>query len=432
MRFRYDYSKTIMMKLDIGIPDNKGGCKLLNSFSQALEKIKAVDALTLGVPKIMYLVGWQYLGHDDKYPAFFEVNEYAKRKEDKTALDSLLWLIEEAKRYNTVVSFHINFSDAYKESPLWDEYIKNDLILRRFTGKPKATGKWNGRTAYQVRFAEEYKKGFFQKRFDKLCELLPLKEIGTVHVDAFFVRRGKGTSISEEKIYRRKMIEYCMSKGIDVTSEFIYREKNCGFRSHKGESDIIGVIPAIWNLVMTQEDYLRYSPKLLAGGALNMDLQRDKDLKYLFYENAITEPLFNESKFNCNEFLKIFACNSLPYLYLNEHKRIRVSGKKKSRRAYFDGNIETSVKDKSISENGNVLKRENTVCMNAVWLKDTYFAYSDKNEDCEFYVPSQSIELYFLTKDGEKLYKSMHSENQNYSIPFSKGNAFVIKLKRDD
>lgn len=101
----YDYSKTMMMKLDIGIPDNKDGCKLNNTFEQALEKIKTVDALTLGAPKIIYLVGWQYQGHDDKYPAFFEVNEAAKRPQDKTALESLLWLVDEAK--NITLQFRI-------------------------------------------------------------------------------------------------------------------------------------------------------------------------------------------------------------------------------------------------------------------------------------------------------------------------------------
>lgn len=428
MKFKFNYSKTIMMKLDIGIPDNKGGCRLFNTFTQALEKIKIVDALTLGAPKIIYLVGWQYLGHDDKYPAFFEVNEYAKRKEDETALDSLLWLIEEAKKYHTTVSFHINFSDAYPESPLWNEYIKNDLILRRKTGGLKPTGTWNGRKAYQVRFKEEYEKGFFQKRFDKLCELVPLEDIGTVHVDAFFVRKGKNTTIKEEKVYRRKMIEYCMSKGIDVTSEFIYREKNCGFRSHKGESDIIGLIPAVWNLVMTQDDFLRYPPQLLSGGALNMDLQRDKDLRYLFYENTGGENLFND-EINADVFLADFATRSLPYLFLNGYKRKEIRGKGKSRTAYFDGGIKTESADKSITKNGELLKIQNTVCMPAIWLENTYFAYSDQKIDHEFFIPSSEIELHFIKKDGTLFYKSIKSENKRYSIPFSEGNAYMIKVR---
>ena len=122
-----------------------------------------------------------------------------------------------------------------------------------------------------------------------MLELLPIENAGTVHIDAFFVRKGKRTSIREEKLYRRKMIEYFNSRGIDVTSEFIYRERNNGLRLHYGESDTIGYIPAVWNLVMTQKDYLRYPPNILAGGKLNTDLQKDKDLQYLFYGNTSGE-----------------------------------------------------------------------------------------------------------------------------------------------
>ena len=60
-----------------------------------------MDKRTVGIPKIVYLVGWQYNGHDSKYPAWFEVNERLKRPEDKTALESLKWLMKEA----TTVSY---------------------------------------------------------------------------------------------------------------------------------------------------------------------------------------------------------------------------------------------------------------------------------------------------------------------------------------
>lgn len=162
--FKFDYSKYIMLKIDIANPDNKGGTNVIHTFEQALEAIKKANILTLGAPKIVYLVGWQYLGHDDKYPAFFEVNEAAKRPQDESAQDSLLWLINEAKKYNTVVSLHINLSDAYPDSPLWDEYMKNDLILLNRKNKPKVTGVWNGRKAYQVRFKQEYESGYLKKK----------------------------------------------------------------------------------------------------------------------------------------------------------------------------------------------------------------------------------------------------------------------------
>jgi hypothetical protein len=48
-----------------------------------------MDHLTLGLPKIVYLVGWQFSGHDSKYPSWGVVNESLKRPQDATALGSL-------------------------------------------------------------------------------------------------------------------------------------------------------------------------------------------------------------------------------------------------------------------------------------------------------------------------------------------------------
>lgn len=422
----FDYSKTMMMKLDIGIPDNKGGCKLWNTFAGALEKMKVIDILTAGAPKIIYLVGWQYLGHDDKYPAFFEVNEYAKRAEDKTARDSLLWLIEEAKKYHTTVSLHINFSDAYPDSPLWQTYLENDLILLNSKGKPKVTGTWNGSTAYQVRFAAEYKSGFFQKRVDQLLELLPVEAMHTVHVDAFFVRKGKATTISEEKIYRKKMIEYMIEKGIDVTSEFIYREWKCGYRSHQGKSDMIGYIPAIWNLVMTQKDYLRYSPQVLAGGMLNPNLQIDKNLKYLFYGNMQGENRFNEKGFEM-QFLEEFAAQSLCYFYLNEHQCKKITGFGKRRIAHFSGGVTTKIADKTIAVGQQILKKEDTLCLPMHWRRNEYFAYSKARGKMSFPFKSQRVALYAVSVNGETFVEEKPVVQGQVEIDFLHNSAYVIK-----
>lgn len=86
--YNYDYSKCMVMKLGMAVPDlkNEGKSEVRLTFEQALEYIKKIDNITQNITKIYYLVGWQYLGHDDKYPDFFEVNEALKRKEDKTAL----------------------------------------------------------------------------------------------------------------------------------------------------------------------------------------------------------------------------------------------------------------------------------------------------------------------------------------------------------
>lgn len=85
--YNYDYASCMVMKLGMAVPDkeNPGKSKVSLTFRDALDYIKKIDNITQGITKIYYLVGWQYLGHDDKYPDFFEVNRALKRPEDETA-----------------------------------------------------------------------------------------------------------------------------------------------------------------------------------------------------------------------------------------------------------------------------------------------------------------------------------------------------------
>lgn len=63
----------MMMKMPMAYPNREGnGSVVINTFADALEIIRQVDAMTLGIQKIIYLVGWQYHGHDDKYPDFLK------------------------------------------------------------------------------------------------------------------------------------------------------------------------------------------------------------------------------------------------------------------------------------------------------------------------------------------------------------------------
>ena len=58
--YNFDYSKTMMMKLFLASADTKNGGSHVNcSFEEALGVIRKTDSLTLGAPKILYLVGWQ-------------------------------------------------------------------------------------------------------------------------------------------------------------------------------------------------------------------------------------------------------------------------------------------------------------------------------------------------------------------------------------
>jgi hypothetical protein len=231
----HDYSQTLVMKITLCHKDSRGGVgKVYLTFEQALEVIRKLDNLTLGIPKIVYLVGWQFTGHDSGYPSWGVVNQRLKRLQDDSAVQSLRWLLREAKQYHTTVSLHINMTDAYESSPLWQTYLVNNVILKDAHGNPIGAEQ-----AYQISYAQEWKLGFAQRRIDELLQMLPeLREAGTIHIDAFHSVQPTrsslqparsdnsqlsspyvGFTINDEIAAQRKIIRYWRSKGLDVTAE---------------------------------------------------------------------------------------------------------------------------------------------------------------------------------------------------------------------
>ena len=137
-----------------------------------------MDNLTPGVKKIVYLVGWQGLGHDDCYPEMETINPYLKRACDATARESLFWFFEEAKKYNTVISYHGNVADEYSANKSHGEFVEADAILKNTDGSPAVIEVFNNRNAH---------KTSYKQYWDRFCETVPVREAGTVHLDNFCI-----------------------------------------------------------------------------------------------------------------------------------------------------------------------------------------------------------------------------------------------------
>jgi hypothetical protein len=204
--------------------------KVYMTFAEALEVIRTLDNITIGIPKITYLVGWQFDGHDSKYPSWAEVNKDLKRPEDKTAIESLRWLIREARKYNTTVSLHINMFDAYEDSPLWDLYDKHDIFAKDKDGNIIFGEIHGGQRSAQISYTQEWKLGFAQKRIDDLIAMFPeLKTGKTIHIDALHSVRPLGQkepispllgyTMQQEAATLRKIYRYWQQLGFDATAE---------------------------------------------------------------------------------------------------------------------------------------------------------------------------------------------------------------------
>jgi hypothetical protein len=227
------YHQTLIYRTFNCSRDGEGNMEqVFLTFEQTLEVIKRLYHLTCGVPQVVYVTGWQYEGHDSKYPAWGEVNRHLKRAEDDAAVDSLRWLMREAQQYNCRVSLHLNMFDAYKDSPLWDLYVEKDIIAKDKDGNPIQGNVWSGMACYHVSYTQEWKLGLAQKRIDDLIEMLPeLKDSQTIQIDAFLGARKAdqqgpispylGYTKQQEADTQRKIYRYWRDRGIDVTSEWV-------------------------------------------------------------------------------------------------------------------------------------------------------------------------------------------------------------------
>ncbi|GAB1454686.1 hypothetical protein MASR2M47_47420 [Draconibacterium sp.] len=429
-QFTHDYSQTLVMKMLIAVPDDNGGTKVYCDLDKALNLIKQTDNLTLGAPKIIYLVGWQYRGHDDLYPAFFEVNPALKRPGDASARESLLWLMEEAKKYNTIVSLHINMTDAYDDSPLWKEYVDNDMISKNEDGSLRVIGNYNNKKAYQINYHNEWEKGYAQMRVDKLLELLPaLKEAGTIHIDAWIARESKGhnETIETEKEFQKKVCAYWRSKGIDITSEWVM-------------DYMLGLVPQYWHFNhQTQEGYLKIPANILTGTHMNPDLKRsDFGLEFIFGTSMYGENLFPSERTKITDeqwealFARDFYLNFLQYYYLNRLKRLKVEGELKNRTAYFSNDVRVSLADSSVYQNTRLLRSGNTLCFPVLWKNDNSIAaYSEKGAELNYTLPESwnqigKAEVFFITKNGLIKKEDLKINDNKLKISIEAGKPLLI------
>lgn len=444
LNFNYDYSKCMVMKLGMAHPEkkipNKSHVKL--TFSEALQYIKKIDNITQGITKIYYLVGWQYLGHDDKYPDFFEVNEALKRPEDKTAYDSFKWLNAEAKKYNSIVSVHINFNDAYDNAPSFGEFVKNNALIRKKNGKIDPIENYNGRKCYKTCLKAYWETGLFKKMFDRFVETFPfIAETGTIHVDNFqcYKNYAPYISIKEMQDSRRSMIQYVHDKGIDITSEFTYKESNSlpnkpflGLpRDHfrKETMDTVGLIPLSWWCYrMTEKELVETPPSVYCGGEF-----REKKYNKLLYGNMHGEDIVTKENNNwAEDFIYRFATYQVPCHFLNSHKRLAINGKGRNLSCTFSDGIVSYAKGEKITLNNKLIKDGDTLFLPFVHKEKQYIAYSVKGDIRIWDIPEKNVKsakIYRISENGNKLIKEIEILNNKIELFIKPKTALLIKFE---
>jgi len=385
--FYRDYHQALVLKLFLGMegepverlandPTFRKGHEVFCTFEEALEVIRKTDNLTRGIPKIIYLVGWQKGGHDHGYPAWSEVNPRLKRPHDATALASLRWLIREGRKHNTTVSLHLNMVDAYRHSPLWDEYVAHDCFAKDESGNLLVAGiQVKGDDMYNVVYPKEWAAGLAQRRIDALIKMIPeLKAGHTIHIDVFIANRDGGKSLSPwhakpenggltpEKYVetQRQIFHYWRDRGFDVTGE------GTGWAHPPGEH-FVGLQPMSWWYSWNPMEV----PESL-GARGRTDREGDGDFR--FGSSMHGEEIWKQDKDTLPGFLGMFCRTTLPWYYLGRLDRLKVE----AGAVHYSGGVIARTEDgKKIIRKGPFLLRENDdLFVPALWNPREIVAYS--------------------------------------------------------
>ncbi len=385
--FYRDYHQALVLKLFLGMegepverlandPTFRKGHEVFCTFEEALEVIRKTDNLTRGIPKIIYLVGWQKGGHDHGYPAWSEVNPRLKRPHDATALASLRWLIREGRKHNTTVSLHLNMVDAYRHSPLWDEYVAHDCFAKDESGNLLVAGiQVKGDDMYNVVYPKEWAAGLAQRRIDALIKMIPeLKAGHTIHIDVFIANRDGGKPLSPwhakpenggltpEKYVetQRQIFHYWRDRGFDVTGE------GTGWAHPPGEH-FVGLQPMSWWYSWNPMEV----PESL-GARGRTDREGDGDFR--FGSSMHGEEIWKQDKDRLPGFLGMFCRTTLPWYYLGRLDRLKVE----AGAVHYSGGVIARTEDgKKIIRKGPFLLRENDdLFVPALWNPREIVAYS--------------------------------------------------------
>jgi hypothetical protein len=445
-----EYHQTLVLKLFLGMegepvdrlakePLFQKRHDVLCTFEEALEVIRKVDNLTLGIPKIIYLVGWQKGGHDHLYPSWDEVNPRLKRLQDSTALASLRWLIVAARKYHTTVSLHINMLDAYKSSPLWNEYVRKDVLGRDKSGRLLARDiQIKGDSMYIVSYTREWAEGLAQRRIDRLIAMVPeLKEGHTIHVDAFMDKsetestlspwhalpQNGGIDIYKEAETQHKIFKYWRAHGFDVTGEGL-------FWAHPPGEGFYGLQPMAW-WYPNDIDYQMQTPeKLSARGRTD----RNGDGDFRFGSSMHGEEIFTQDKETLPGFLEQFCRTTLPWYYLSRLDRMALVGDT----LYYSGGVKAfpnAEKHKIISKGRLILRDNDDFFVPALWKQKTIVVYSEQGyADRSWNLPDdwlavKKVDVYKITMNGpELLEQGKRVAGGKINLSLQKGQAIYIVL----
>ena len=229
------YFETLWYKVFLAIPD----LGVVTTLKQTEEIVHAIENVTDGIPQAPHLVGWQYKGHDTFYPSFGDINT------DIGGAFAISQLGQYCKKHNSLLTFHSNIDDAYRNSLHWDD---------RFIFSNMTEFGINGSVSHCL----DVESGQAFKRLDEMFKFVKIQK--TLQIDNTRVGVNipeKGIGLHEELIAGLMPIsEYFQNKGVTLTTE---GQNGLPF-------DLTKVFVGMWHNDFSQDAIPIWHRKLVGGG----------------------------------------------------------------------------------------------------------------------------------------------------------------------
>jgi hypothetical protein len=185
------------------------------TFTQSETLIRDIAMLTDRAPQVALVSGWVYDGQDTGYPSEDKVNA------SLGGYEGFMQLKREGAKYNANVSVNVNYDDAYKSSPQFDQAF----IARRPDGKLWESRAWAGETSYIVGLAKYMQEGWGKKRIDFMLDRYGIKHAILIDALSWYAIRNDWDPNHPASGYKNlidgrfQIIEEFRKRGVYVLSE---------------------------------------------------------------------------------------------------------------------------------------------------------------------------------------------------------------------
>ncbi len=194
---------------------NKTAAKPRTTFAQSRTLVRDIASLTDGAPQTAFIGGWVYDGQDTGFPSEDKINSSLGSYED------LRDLIEAGKALNANVTLNVNYDDAYKSSPIFDEAF----IARRPDGATWKSRAWDGEDSYIVGMAKFMEGGWGTRRIAYTMDRYRISNAILIDAMSWFAVRNDWDLLHPASGYKNlvagkyEIVDQFRQSGVFVTSE---------------------------------------------------------------------------------------------------------------------------------------------------------------------------------------------------------------------